>query len=354
MCKNRVKNWSRQLLFVGIDLHKNKWVVTVRTEAVTLKTFVTSPDKHELLKALRRQWPGAMMRAVYEAGCFGYHLAEFLCDNGIETIIVAPHTVPVKRGNFVKTDKIDSQKLALELSKGCLVGIYRPTREALQERSLARKRAQMMKRRIQIQSQLKSDLLFYGIKVRTTRSGHWSKEYVEQLKNLNIEDERYRKVFHMMIEEYEGLKKQVQAVTRLIVQLSGTDRYRKKVSILKTVPGISTLTAMILLLEIGDFGRFKSGNKFVSYLGLTPSEHSSGNFVRKGRLTGMGNGTLRCLMIEAAWVAIRKDPALLEKFNRIRVGKLKTTAIVAVAKSLAMRVRRILQYEEPYVIGVVS
>lgn len=112
----------------------------MRTKEIQLKTFVTGADKEALLKSFRHLFSGATIEAVYEAGCFGYHLAEFLNANGIKTIIVAPHTIPVAPGQFVITDVFDSRKLASELAKGSLSSIYLHRTEDSYDRSLLRKR----------------------------------------------------------------------------------------------------------------------------------------------------------------------------------------------------------------------
>lgn len=355
MEENTVTDWSGQTLYAGIDVGKNRWAVTVRVLDLELKTFVTDGSKESCLKALRRNWPGAKMNAVYEAGYFGYHIADYLNEHGIETIIVSPQKILREPGNFIKTDKIDSRQLAEHLAKGMLRGIYQRAPELLMDRGLVRKRGQMVRRRVQIQQQMKADLAFYGIKVKTTKSGHWSKRYVYELRKVVEEcsHQYYATVFAMFIKEYEQLCVRIRKATKLVGELSMTDRYREKVKLLKGVPGISTLSAMILLTEIGDIHRFDSQDKFASYLGLIPCEYSSGDRVRKGSLTGMGHSLLRRIFTEISWVGIRKDPALLTKFDRVRIGKSKTKAIIAVAKCMANRVRRILITEEPYVIGVV-
>jgi len=92
--------------------------------------------------------------------------------------------------------------------------------------------------------------------------------------------------------------------------------------------------------------------KFASYIGLVPSEYSSGEKIRKGSLSGMGHKTLRGLFIEISWVIIRKDPVLFEKYNRIRKGKTSAETIVAVANSLARRVHYVLVNHKPYCLGV--
>ena len=346
------QHWLNEQLYVGLDLHKNKWVVTVRTQDVHLKTFVSTADKEVLLNSLANNWPGAKMRAVYEAGCFGYHLADFLHGHGIETMVVAPHTIPVEPGRFVKTDTIDSRKLALELAKGSLRGIYQRSPAELYDRSLVRKRQQLVKRRVQIQLQVKSDLTFYGIDLPFPLPRYWSKQVLTQLRTLTIGTPDFQKVFRLSLQEYEALCDQIRTVDKLLLELSQSEKYQHQMSLLQRVPGIGRLTGLTLLVELSNIHRFRNAEQFASYLGLTPSEYSSGETVRKGSLTGMGHSRLRTLLIEAAWSAIRQDPVLLQKFQRLSVGKSKAKAIVAVAKSLANRIRRVLLKQEPYVIGV--
>jgi len=255
---------------------------------------------------------------------------------------------------LVKTDIIDSKKLALELAKGSLSGIYHRTADELYDRALIRKRQQLIKRKVQIHNQIKADLLFYGIKCEAGHRKYWSKQTIKEMKQMTVGTTSYQEALGLIIEEYEFLRKQINTIGKLLQQLSESDRYSKRMECLLSIPGIGKLSAITILLEIGDIERFPSAEKFASYLGLTPSEHSSGDVVRKGSLTGMGHSSLRKLLVEVSWVAIKKDPVLLEKFQRLSKGKSKCKAIVAVAKSLANRIRKILKDDEPYVIGVVG
>ena len=197
-------------------------MISVRTKDVLLKTFATNNDKEVLLKSFRNNWPGATIKAVYEAGCFGYHLADYLNSNGIDTIIVAGHTVPIPPGHFVKTDKIDSRKLAFELSKGSLQGIYQPSQEELHDRSLIRKRKQLVKRRIQIMVQIKSDLLFYGISLKAYGTPYWSKRALAELKSIPVGSEHYRKALTLCIEEYEMVFNQIKELEKILFELIET------------------------------------------------------------------------------------------------------------------------------------
>jgi transposase len=348
------EHWSHQTLYAGIDLHRNKWVNTVRTTEVVLKTFVTSPDKEVLLRTFEHHWPGATIKAVYEAGCFGFHLADFLNAHGVETIIVAPHMIPKAPGHFVKTDIIDSRRLAQELAKGSLRGIYLRTPEELFDRNIVRKRRQLVKRRVQIQNQIKGDLKFFGIDSPSFANPYWSARTLSELKRLSVGGQPFRDVFTMVIEEFEFIRKRIKSIDKVLLGLIQSERYKRPMELLLAIPGIGRLTAITLLVELGDIRRFSSAEKFASYLGLTPSEYSSGDAIHKGSLTGMGHAVLRSLLVESAWVAIKKDPALLEKFQRLCVGKSRCQAIVAVARSLANRIRRVLVHQEPYVCAVAA
>lgn len=346
-------DWKDKILFAGIDLHKNKWVTSVRTSEVLLKTFVTEPDKQILLRTFLHIWPGAKINAAYEAGCFGYHLAEFLNSNNIHTQIIAAHTIPTAPGNFTKTDILDSKKIAFELAKGTISGIYQRSQDELFDRYLLRKRRQLVKRKKQLQVQIKADLLFFGIEINFPLKEYLSRRTLNKLKELEVPNLVFKTLFNLFIVEYERIKEQLKIINNMLSALVESEKYRERVQLLRTVPGVGALTAITFLLEIGDFSRFTSAEKFASYLGLTPSEFSSGDKNRKGSLSGMGHSDLRALLVEISWQAIKKDPALLEKFERIGVGKSKCQAIVAIARTLAIRIRKVILTKEPYVIGVI-
>ncbi len=346
------KDWTGLTLYAGIDVHKRKWVITVRTKEAPIRTFVTGADKDALLRSLRHLFPGACIEAVYEAGCFGYHLAEFLNANGIQTIIAAPHTIPVAPGQFVKTDVIDSRKLARELSKGSLRGIYLRATDNLYDRGLLRKRGQLVKRRVQLQHQIASDLRFFGRESDVTFRAYWSRWLLSDLKSMRFPSPQYQEAFQMLVDDYVSIRNQIRQLDRLLVELAESDRYRDRIALLRTIPGFGRLAALSFLVEVGDIRRFPSAEKFASYLGLTPSEFSSGESVHRGPLTGMGHTALRSLLVQTAWHSIKTDPALLLKFEHLCRGKSKCQAIIPIAKSLANRLRHVLVFNEPYVTGV--
>ena len=124
--------------------------------------------------------------------------------------------------------------------------------------------------------------------------------------------------------------------------------YRKRVEILLSVPGIGLISAMELLLELQDVSRFRRAEQLAAYVGLTPSQYSSADKVRRGRITCIGKNTLRSLLVEAAWTLIRKDQAMGEKYERIKVRSGGKRAIVAIARTLLLSMRRMLLDKQTY------
>lgn len=151
------------------------------------------------------------------------------------------------------------------------------------------------------------------------------------------------------MEELYHLGQSLAKLNRAILALSRTEEYRPWVSLLRTVPGISTLTAMILLLELGEITRFPSRDQLCTYVGLIPDTQSSGEKEHIGEMTQRGHSYLRWLLVEASWVAIRKDPAMMMAFNEYCKRMRKSKAIIRIARKLLNRVRCVLKNQAEYV-----
>jgi transposase len=163
----------------------------------------------------------------------------------------------------------------------------------------------------------------------------------------------------MLFTELSQLRKYQREVLGKLRELAKSERYGRTVEILRSVPGIGQLTAIRLALEWGDVSRFKRKEEFAAYLGLIPSDYSTADNNHTGHITKQGNQQVRAWLIECAWVAIRFDPVLLDKFNRVAKDsqgktKYKKMAIVAVARKLAMRLRAILLSGEMYQKGLIE
>ena len=147
--------------------------------------------------------------------------------------------------------------------------------------------------------------------------------------------------FARLLERYQFLRQQVAAQTKLVKVLADETGYREKVSWLTSLPGVGILTAMELLVELGDIERFAKAEQAAAYVGLTPSEYSSGGAVRRGHISRCGKAAVRSRLVEASWIAIRFDHELAGVYQRIRARQGGKRAIVAVARRLLLRIRRV-------------
>jgi transposase len=161
--------------------------------------------------------------------------------------------------------------------------------------------------------------------------------------------------FEVMFKELEHLRQLKKELLLQLRKLARNDRYKRSVDLLKSAPGIGMLTAIRLALEWGEVSRFGRKEEFASFLGMVPSDYSSGEQEHRGHITKQGSRSVRRWIVESSWVAIRHDPVLMDKFRRVlRNCGSKKKAIVAVARKLALRLRRALLSGEPYVIGIVE
>jgi transposase len=154
--------------------------------------------------------------------------------------------------------------------------------------------------------------------------------------------------YDRLLTMYRLVTEQLVEQTRLLRELAATERYREPLRLLQTVPGIGVITGMALLLELGEISRFTRADALAAYAGLTPSQYSSGDRIRMGRITGMGNRYLRSLLIEAAWVAVRRDSHLRAVYDRLKQRAGGKRAIVAVARRLLLAARRVLLDQTEY------
>jgi len=323
-------------LFVGIDLHKHRWHVTIRTFDVELFS-ASIPGTWETLYRVLARYAGHRLAAVYEAGYFGFRLHDRLVDHGIPCIVTPPSLVPQEYGNRVKTDRRDSRKLAHLLAKGLLKRVWVPSEEELYHRQVIRRRRQLVRDRVRTQNRIKAELRFYGIHLEEPR-GRWTQIYFETLRRIRFGNRWMQASFNRLLEQYEFLSAQIDKQTQLLRELSETALYRERVEILQSIPGIGIISAM----ELQDVSRFRRAEQLAAYVGLTPSQYSSADKVRMGHITGIGKNTLRAILVEASWKLITKDQIMREKYERIKIRSGGKRAIVAIARTLLLRRRRML------------
>ena len=348
----KISGQEGKAVFVGVDLHRFKWHVTIRTEDEELFSG-TLPGQWEVLRRLLDRYRGYSVQVVYEAGYFGFWLHDRLVGYGADCIVTPPSLLPQEYGNRVKTDRRDSRKLAYLLAKGMLKRVWVPRLEERYHRQVTRRRRQLIGDRVRVQNRIKSELQFYGVELVGPR-GPWPRVYVERLWCIRFGDRWMQESFERLLEQYGFLTEQIGKQTKLLKELSQTSLYRKRVEILRSVPGIGLIAAMELLVELQDIGRFRRAEQLAAYVGLTPSQYSSAEKVRMGRITRSGKNGLRGTLVEASWTLITKDGAMRDKYERIKARAGAKRAIVAIARTLLLRSRRILLDGCPYGLGVIG
>jgi transposase len=334
-------------LFVGIDLHKHRWHVTVRTADVEIFSSSIAGRWQELKKVLNR-YNGCRIHAVYEAGYFGFWLFDHLTQYGVDCIVTPPSLIPQEHGNRVKTDRLDSGKLARLLAKGLLKGIWVPSTKERFHRQVIRRRRQLVGDRVRTQNRIKSELCFFGIDLPAPQ-GQWSQVYFANLQRIKFKNRWMQQSFNHLLEQYDFLCAQIDKQTQLLKQLAKLPLYRDRVKILCSIPGIGVLTAMEILLELQDFSRFRRAEQLAAYVGLTPSQYSSADKIRMGRITGAGKNAVRSALVESCWHLIRKDKAMRKKYEQIKARAGAKRAIVALSRKLILCIRRLLLDNRPYV-----
>jgi len=337
-------------VFIGVDVHKESWHVTARTEGEEIFHGRITSQYHVLQKLLDH-FRDCKIKVAYEAGPCGFWLYDRLTEDAIETIVVPPSLIPIESGNKVKTDKRDSRKLAKLLESNMLKRVYVLSEEDRADRELLRTRRQVLEHRSDVARQIKSKLLFHGIS-SPLATERWTKGYIRWLRELTWGSKVLKVSFESLIELYEYLTEHLIKINQEVIELSRSRKYLPKVKLLKSVPGIGTLVGMELLVELSEMGRFRSAEALASYIGLTPSEYSTGQYVRQGRITRCGNKRVRTSLVESSWILIQKDPLMRSKYNQLKQFKGAKRAIIAIARKLIIRIRRILLSNEPYVIGV--
>jgi transposase len=338
-------------VYVGIDVHKESWHVSIRIDGEEAFSG-RIPGSYSSLKKVLDRYRDCRIKVAYEAGPFGFWLHDKLTEDYIETLVVPPSLIPVESGNRVKTDKRDSRKLATLLERNMLKRTHVLSEEEREHRDLLRTRRQIVDHRNDVARQIKSKLLFYGIASPFSPTTRWSFKFIEWLKALTFHTIYLRESFDLLIQLYEYLTRQIIRINKKVVMLCRDKKYRQKVKLLCTAPGIGKLTAIELLVELQDMERFKNANEIASYIGLTPAEYSTGEKTRQGRITRCGNKRVRTYLVESTWVLITKDPLIRAKYLMLKSLRGGKRAVVAIARKFIIRLRRMLLDNMPYKIAM--
>lgn len=312
------------ITWVGIDAHKATLAVAVLREgtskAMEMTIANTASEIRKLVKSLVRQAGGGEIRACYEAGVIGFELQRRIQDAGaVVCDVVAPSLIPRKPGERIKTDRRDAKKLAELLRGGLLTAVSPPTLEQEAVRDLCRCRASIRAdlhrcRHRLIKLLLRRGLVFDGGAV------HWTGKHRRWLNELVFENPIDRAVFEHYWLEVQHVEARLKAIDTELEKAAALPIYKEQVGWLRCFCGIDTIIALGFLAELHGIDRFDSPRKLASYLGLVPSEHSSGNTVRRGPITKTGNAYIRRTLLQAAW-HYPKRPKVGRRLRERREGQ---------------------------------
>ena len=347
-------NFEGQNIYVGLDVHLKSWTACIMTEHFEHKKFTQPPEAKVLYNYLSRNFPGAIYHSVYESGFSGFWAHRQLEALGIKSIVTNAADVPTgQKEKIQKDDAVDSRKLARSLRSGDLEAIYVPSESTLEERSLIRTRAALVKDMTRFKQRLKAFLYFFGIRYPerfSNSKSHWSKNFLRWLKEeVELSEESGRQSLNIMVQEVEEQRKLLLLLTRQIQSLAASEKYASNAQLLKTIPGIGLLTAMTLLTEMETVERFENTDHFAAYVGLVPNRHNSGDVKNDGEMTFRGQSTLKKCIIESTWIAVRRDPALSLAYNRYVQRMNSNKAIIRIARKLLNRIYFVLKNKKEYV-----
>ena len=359
-----------RIIKIGMDVHSTNYTLcamepTVGAEDRVFGEIQVAPDYKEILlfiESLKMKLgflDDYSIECGYEAGCLGYTLYHQLTNAGIKCVILAPTTMLSTKGKRIKTDKRDAHLIAQCLCYGGYHPVYIPTKEDDAVKEYIRMRDDHKQILKSLKQQINAFALRHGHQYNGTK---WTIKHIIWLRKLEL-DPMYRETLDEYMASYEEQEAKIERYDKRIEEIAAEERYQENARKLGCLLGISTHTALSLVVETGDFKRFAKGNIYAAYLGLAPGEHSSSTSVNRLGLSKAGNTHLRCLLVEAARsickgavghkskrlrarqigqsaeviaYADKANTRLRSKYYRmIRHGKAKNVAVAAVARELA-------------------
>ncbi|GEQ48423.1 IS110 family transposase [Tetragenococcus koreensis] len=333
----------KSIIYIGMDVHKESYSLCALDDAsgeilgrtrcaadVTLvEKFVTNVKK--------KSGGERAIQAGYEAGCLGYALRAQLVEKGIACDILAPTTMYSSAKNKrVKNDKMDAKMIALNLANGTYKSVYIPKKEDVEIKEYVRMLADFRAALTTVKQQIKALILRHGYRYEGKSS--WTMAYMKWLRSLDLGDLLTETLEEYLL-QYETLVDKIERFQARLETFSHQETYEQPVSQLKCFKGINTISAMTLQVEISDFTRFPNAKAFTSYLGLTPSEYSSGEKVNRNSITKQGNSTVRSTLVECAQALVKGK--IGQKSKRVKQRqKGQASQVIAYADKAVERLQR--------------
>lgn len=340
-------------VFAGLDVDKKSIWVTFTDHQGSVKSMRMPYSVEHLVNHVRKHFGNKKIAFTYEAGPTGYGLHDGLVAEQYPCLIASPSMIPQAPGQRVKTNRLDSRKLAENLRGGQLKGIHVPTERYRNLRHLTQLRDVAVSDVVAMKQRIKSLLLFEGLEFPLAPPGsQWSFIVKKQLRELPC-SATVRFKLDQLLDSLEFHEKQAVRTTGEIRRFCCNDpELSSCIGHLRSLPGIGWIVASQLMARIGDWRQIRNVRQLPAFLGVVPAEHSTGEKTDRGPITRSGDPRLRAKLIQAAWSAIRQEPELREFFRTVCKRHphpvASRVAIVAVAHKLAVRAAVVLMQQRPY------
>lgn len=292
---------SNIITYVGMDTHKKEHTVVIEyPDGSTFECSVrnTPSEIAKMVKRIKSRAGASEIVFCYEAGVCGFALKRSIEGLGASCKVIAPSLVPQKRGERIKTDRRDARKLLTLLKAGLLTEVHAPDQQQEAVRELGRLRQTAKENLMRIRHQVSKFLLRHGFIY--TDGKHWTKKHNQWLGTVKFDNSILQEAYENYLVELGHCVARLEELDKRIEQVASSKEYAEVIGLMRCFYGIDTITAFSIITEVFEFGRFASAGEFMSYLGLVPSEDSSGQKQRKGPITKSGNKRVRRLLTEAA------------------------------------------------------
>jgi transposase len=330
-----MSNYNKNTVFIDIDVHKKTYSVTCISNNEILKQSSMPACPEKLVKYINKHFPNYTPQTAYEAGFCGFSLHRELTERGISNQVINPASIEIAARDRVKTDKRDSLKIAVQLSREQISGIHVPCQERESFRELTRLRVTLIQDKTRLGNRIKSMLYRLG-RIKYNETPRISDKWIQSVLKGKY-DEYSSFAIESLCNLWLNVAKEIDILDVRIKKQAANDLPME--CVYRSAPGIGPVHARILANELEDMSHFKNEKKLFSYTGLTPSEHSSGEHVRQGHISRQGRSILRKVLVQASWVAIKLDPSLREIYERISLTAGKKKAIIGIARRLIGRIR---------------
>jgi transposase len=348
-------DFTGKTIFVGIDVHQKDWQVAKVIDGICLGNHRMKAGYKELIEHLQSRYPGAVFKCVYESCAWGFTLQRKLQQADIDCMVVhAADVSTTDKEKRRKTDKVDALKLARDHESKHLKAIHVPDEDTQKDRNLIRLRKKLTGDLNRSKNRLKSLLKYQGIDIPAQfGKACWSYNFMSWVEQEAAKDILLQETLLLMLEEVKLLRQLLLKTERKIRELMKR-KYQQQATLLLSTPGVGQTTAMLFLLEIGDSRRFAAFDQLNDFVGFCPDTDSSGDTARNTGITTRRHKQLRSALLEAAWQAIRIDPALLETYQQLIKRMKANQAIIRIARKLLRRMRAVLLSGMPYQKGMIA